>query len=163
MKKLLLFASMAMLLAGCAVESRFGQVKDTYLSGCNTGTQDAPARVAPKALSPEEDDYLEDRHYVRVAALEDGSYFVLAQDQVNCCPKSVDAHLYVGDKGELNFCFEERLGIDQCDCMCPLRCEATLTGMEEGEYPVKIYHNGTLSYQTTITLAPGVDDIKMLD
>jgi len=154
---------LVMLFASCAVESKFGQVQKSHLSGCNTGADNAPAHMTANALDESEEDTLSYRTYVRVIALGDGSYSILAQYQVNCCPKSVDAHLYISDSGELQFCFEERLGIDVCDCMCPLRCDATLVGMNEGEYPVKIYYNGILKMSTMIRIAPGVDEIKMLD
>ena len=163
MKKFLILVAMATLAASCAVESRFGQVKESSLSGCNTDRSDAPARVASKVMSSEDYDRLASSIFVHVVAQDDGSYFVLVQDLVNCCAASVDAHLYIGDNGELNFCFEERSGIASCDCICPLRCEATLTGMEEGEYPVNIYHNRKLQYQTTVTLSSGIDDITKLN
>lgn len=158
-KYIILSAFLVMLLASCAVESKFGQVQNTHLSGCNTGNDNAPERV----LSDSEEDTLAFRCYVRVKALEDGSYYLLAQYMVNCCPKSVDAHLYLSDKSELQFNFEEHLGIDQCDCMCPLRCEATLVNMKEGEYPVNIYYNGELMFSTSVTLSRGVDNITLLD
>jgi len=154
---------LVVLLVSCAVESKFGQVQKSHLSGCNTGADNAPARMTANVLDESEEDTLSYRTYVRVKALDGGSYSILAQYQVNCCPTSVDAHLYISDSGELQFCFEERLGIDVCDCMCPLRCESTLVGMKKGVYPVKIYYNGELSFTTSITLVPGVDEIKMLD
>lgn len=151
-------------LASCAVEAQFGKVEEYHLSGCNTDRAKSPARVVESPADTDVNDYvLQHGAYVQVKSLGGSDYYIVAQYRVNCCPQSVDAHLRLSKDGELIIHFEEFRGIHLCDCTCPLRCEATLSEMSPGMYPVKVYYNGLRRGQFTITLAPGVDDIIMLD